>query len=53
MLVYVDDFKVVAKAGDHDKLWNDLKGVVDMGTEEEEHRFLSVNTLLLSGRPVK
>ena len=40
MLVYVDDFKIVARKGDHDRLWNELKQVIDMGEEEEEQRFL-------------
>ena len=40
MLVYVDDFKMVAQKGDHDALWKELKEVIDMGEEEEEHRFL-------------
>ena len=40
MLVYVDDFKIVAMKGDHNKLWDELKQVIDMGEEEEEHRFL-------------
>lgn len=53
MLVYVDDFKVVAKAGCHDKLWNELKGVIDMCTEEENTDSWDANTLPLSAKPVK
>ena len=39
MLVYVDDFKMVAQKGDHDALWKELKEFIDMG-EEEKHRIL-------------
>ena len=42
MLVYVDDFKLVAQKGDHNELWKELKQVIDMGEEEEEHRFFGV-----------
>ena len=40
LLVYVDDFKLVAPKGLHKELWIKLKGVVDMGEEEPEVRFL-------------
>ena len=40
LLVYVDDFKLIARKGDHNELWKELKQVIDMGAEEEEHRFL-------------
>ena len=38
--VFVDDFKMVAKSADHDMPWGELKGVIDMGEEEPESRFL-------------
>lgn len=30
LLVYVDDFKLVARKGDHNELWKELKQVIDM-----------------------
>ena len=40
LIIYVDDFKMAAKAEDHDQLWKDLKSVIDMEDEAEEERFL-------------
>ena len=36
----VDDFKIVARFEDHDIVWNEVKAVIDIGTEDDEHRFL-------------
>ena len=40
LLVYVDDFKLVARAEHQKELWRRLKAVIDMGEEEPESRFL-------------
>ena len=39
-IVYVDDFKLAAKAGDHDRLWAAIRGVIDMDAESLDGRFL-------------
>ena len=33
LIVYVDDFKLAARAGEHDALWKAIRDVIDMGTE--------------------
>ncbi len=40
IIVYVEDFKVAAKAGDHDRLWAAIRGVIDMDAESIDGRFL-------------
>ncbi len=40
LIVYVDDFKLAAKAGDHDRLWAAIRGVIDMDAESLDGRFL-------------
>jgi hypothetical protein len=40
LIVYVDDFKLAAKAGDHDRLWATIRGVIDMDAESLDGRFL-------------
>ena len=39
-IVYVDDFKLAAKARDHDRLWAAIRGVIDMDAESLDGRFL-------------
>ena len=40
LVVYVDDFKMAAKAEDHDKLWADIKSRITMDEETEEGVYL-------------
>ena len=37
--VYVDDFKLAVRAGDHDRLWAAIRGVIDMDAESLDRRF--------------
>jgi hypothetical protein len=40
LVVYVDDFKLAARAQDHNQIWKDLRSVISMDAEEEDGRFL-------------
>jgi hypothetical protein len=46
LTVYVDDFKLAAKAELHEQLWKDIKSVIDM--EDETADNVLVRTWLLS-----
>ena len=40
LIVYVEDFKLSAKAGMHDALWAEIRKVIDMDPETLDGRFL-------------
>ncbi len=40
MIVYVDDFKLAARAELHDDRWAAIEAVIDMGDETTDGRFL-------------
>ena len=40
LVVYVDDFKIAAKHGEHDALWASIRRVIDMDPETLDGRFL-------------
>ncbi len=40
LIVYVDDFKLAAKHGEHDALWKSMRAVIDMDPETLDGRFL-------------
>ena len=40
LIVYVDDFKLAAKAEHHDALWAEIRKVIDMDPETLDGRFL-------------
>ena len=40
LIVYVDDFKLAAKTGEHDALWTSIRAVIDMDPETLDGRFL-------------
>ena len=40
LIVYVDDFKLAAKAEMHDRLWAAIRRVIDMDPETLDCRFL-------------
>ena len=40
LIVYVDDFKLAAKHGEHDALWTSIRNVIDMDPETMDGRFL-------------
>ena len=40
LIVYVDDFKLAAKAELHDQLWKGIKPVIDMDDETTDERFV-------------
>ena len=48
LIVYVDDFKLAAKAEAHDAIRASIRKVIDMDTETLDGRFLGVRT---SGSP--
>ena len=40
LIVYVDDFKLAARHGEHDALWKSIRQVIDMDPETLDGRFL-------------
>ncbi len=42
LIVYVDDFKLAAKKGDHDEHWKAIRKVIDMDQETVDGRFLGL-----------
>ena len=40
LIVYVDDFKLAAKSGEHDAIWKSIRKVIDMDPETADGRFL-------------
>ena len=40
LIVYVDDFKLAAKSGEHDALWKSIRQVIHMDPETVGGRFL-------------
>ncbi len=40
LIVYVDDFELAANPELHNKLWKDIKSVIDMDDEATDGRFL-------------
>ncbi len=39
LIVYVDDFKIAAPTKDHDRLWAELRAVIDLGPEKRRRTF--------------
>ena len=39
LIVYVDDFKLAARHGEHDALWSSIRKVIDMDPETLDGRF--------------
>ena len=50
LVIYVDDFKLAAKACDHDKLWTDIRNVIDMDKESEDGPFLGCDHQTFEGK---
>ena len=44
LIVYVVDFRLAAKLGEHDALWASIRAVIDMGPETLGGRFLGSPT---------
>ena len=40
LIVYVDDFKLAARHGEHDAIWTSIRKVIDMDLETVDGRFL-------------
>ena len=40
LIVYVDDFKLAARHGEHNALWSSIRKVIDMDPETNDGRFL-------------
>ena len=40
LVIYVDDFKLAARKGDHGGLWKEIRSVIDMDPDTDDGRFL-------------